>query len=361
MGHVSMATIFRREGLVQARSAEGFGQKVVGDPCVVWDPEIDGWRMVLFFQPPGHAHAVSFDRTGAPGSWSNPEPLTFTNPERFFGEGTHKPFIVLDPHLPNRAAFVEGHYWMYTVDAVGDGQEKHIHRARAVSLGGPWTLDAEVAIPRGGAGEFDELHTDVPSAYYFPELGEFVCFYMGYPRRPQESQPGNPFGSAIGAARQRPDEPRARKQGALLSPPADPRHWASGYLGGLQVLPGVTHRWVGVLNASPTKPTHDRSLTAEEPAPSLGGLAFCDEVVPLSGWTLSEAPFEWIQEIPSAALGWGEGTNLWRHHALVVGDLVRILYNSGYYGQEQMYTKVALAADLGVAPIAHPADVGVQQ
>ena len=50
---------WRRCGLVQARdqSAAG-GSSVAGDPCIVWDEELSVWRMVLFFDPPGHAHAV---------------------------------------------------------------------------------------------------------------------------------------------------------------------------------------------------------------------------------------------------------------------------------------------------------------
>lgn len=349
-----MKELFRREGLVLPRSREGEGHAVVGDPCVVWDEAAGSWRMVLFFFPPGHAESVSRTADSAPGSWSSPVPLRFANPERFYGDGTHKPFIVQDPYRPGHPAFVEGHYWLYTVDMVGDGQEKHIHRARATELGGPWLLDEEIAVPRGDAGAFDELHVDVASAFYFPESGEFACFYMGYPLRPRVDLPRNPFGSSIGLALQRPSEGRARKQGIVLDPADVPGHWAGGYLGGIQILPGLSHRWIGVVNGSPSKPSHDGSLTAEEPAPSLGGLAYCDEPLPFQGWRLADAPFEWIDELPAEALEWGEGTNLWRHHALVAGDSVRIFYNSGSYGAEQLYSKVAQAADLGIAAAAPP-------
>ena len=45
---------------------------------------------------------------------------------------------------------------------------------------------------------------------------------------------------------------------------------------------------------------------------------------------------------PTEALADGEGTNLWRQHALVLPDgRVAVYYNSGYYGQEQLYLKVS--------------------
>ena len=138
-----------RDGVVLARNAEGPGSEVVGDPCIVWDPEINGWRMILFFSPPGHASSVSFDPTGAPGTWSAPEPLTFTNPELFpAGYGTHKPFIIMDAHRPNRAAYVDGRYWLLLVNVRNGGSlhsdresvmaaGKYIHRAYAAPLAGP--------------------------------------------------------------------------------------------------------------------------------------------------------------------------------------------------------------------------------
>jgi hypothetical protein len=110
------------------------------------------------------------------------------------------------------------------------------------------------------------------------------------------------------------------------------------------------------LNGSPTKPSHDGSLTSQEPAPSLGGLAYCDEATPTKNWRLAEGPLEWIDEIPAAALAQGEGVNLWRHHAVVLGDTVRLLYNTGYYGREQTHSKAAAAADLGIAPYPLPSD-----
>src|SRR5208283_3183871 len=49
-----------RRGLILPReNQQGFG--VSGDPCIVWDAAIKGWRMVFFHDPSGHAQAVCLD------------------------------------------------------------------------------------------------------------------------------------------------------------------------------------------------------------------------------------------------------------------------------------------------------------
>src|ERR1035441_9416184 len=45
-----------RRGVVLERQRTDKG--VSGDPCIVWDEAIQGWRMVLFYDPPGHAQAI---------------------------------------------------------------------------------------------------------------------------------------------------------------------------------------------------------------------------------------------------------------------------------------------------------------
>jgi hypothetical protein len=342
-------TPWTRSGLVLQRTASGAGSEVVGDPCIVWDPDVDGWRMILFYSPPGHASSISHDPTGAPGTWSTPELLTFSNPEAFpMGFGTHKPFVVMDAYRPNRAARVNGKYWLLLVNTGAGG--KHVQRAWADTLAGPWTLENNPILPVGGPGAIDELHVDVVSGFWFEDRGEFVYYYMANNLLPRSDQPANPFGASIAWATQRLGQPVAMKQGPMINPPVVDGHWASGYLGGIQIVPGTHHRWIGVINASPTRPTHDGSLTSEEPAPCLGGLAYTDEPLPTSGWVLHSEPIEWIDKIPQEARDAGEGTNFWRQHLLVVGDTVRLLYNSGFYGQEQMYSKLAQVADLGIAP-----------
>src|SRR5262249_6442495 len=68
----TIPTTWTRQGLVLPRQGDpdGSGWGVSGDPCIVWDPDIRGWRMVLFHDPPGHAQAVCMnpDNLG-PGQW----------------------------------------------------------------------------------------------------------------------------------------------------------------------------------------------------------------------------------------------------------------------------------------------------
>jgi hypothetical protein len=342
---ISENALWARTGLVLGRTAAGNGSHVVGDPCVVWDPELSGWRMILFFDPPGHGMSVSMDPTAAPGTWSEAEPLRFTNPEALpaDGGGTHKPFVVMDANHPNAAAVVDGKYWLVTVSFRGDAREKRVQRAWATSLAGPWTLEEGELIPRGAAGEFDENHADAVSGFWFEDQQQFLYFYMGYPLDKQP-WPNSPYGNAIGVVSQRLGE-RAIKRGVALAPSEDPEHWTAGYLGGLQLMPGTDHRWVAIINGSPSAPDRLGNMTSEEPAPSLGGWAFTDSEFPLDGWVASDQPLERIEDIPVTALADGEGVNFWRHHFISAGGVDRIFYNSGTYGTEQMYSKVMVPAE----------------
>lgn len=327
-----------RKGLVLPRNPDGDGSIVVGDPCVVWDAAIEGWRMVLFYAPPGYAQSTSTDPVGAPGTWSTPEPLVFTNPDALpAGGGTHKPFIIMDAHKPNHAALVDGRYWLVTVSFVDHSRSKRVQRAWSTSLAGPWTLEEGDLIPVGELGDFDDNHVDVVSGYWFEDRQEWLYYYMGCPLTPR-LYPRTPYGSAIGWATQRPGE-RAIKRGRALEPSPEPGHWASGYLGGLQLIPGRSHRWVGLINASPTPPDRLGNLTSEEPAPCLGGIVVTNDDWPVSGWRFAEEPIEWIDQVPEQAQAAGEEHNFWRQHALVTPSRTYLFYNSGFYGNEQMYAK----------------------
>jgi len=78
---------------------------------------------------------------------------------------------------------------------------------------------------------------------------------------------------------------------------------ASGYLGGVQPVPGKFHRWIAMVNASPTAPVFgDGAVHAEEPPPSLGGFAVCDEQWPVKNWRFLDQPMEWIEQIPRPPL-----------------------------------------------------------
>lgn len=100
-----------REGLVVARDERGGGCSVAGDPCIVWDEELPGWRMFLFYSPPGHAQCICRSREQiGPGCWETVSPLLFTNPEDLQGGATHKPFVIMDAFKPNTAARMNERY-----------------------------------------------------------------------------------------------------------------------------------------------------------------------------------------------------------------------------------------------------------
>jgi hypothetical protein len=74
--------VWRRSELIIQRSLGGPGSSEVGDPCVVRDDDIDGWRMFLFFDPPGCGHAICPQGLDpGPGHWKLEGPLVFTNPQ----------------------------------------------------------------------------------------------------------------------------------------------------------------------------------------------------------------------------------------------------------------------------------------
>jgi hypothetical protein len=332
----SIPEAWTRRGVVLPRTRHGAGSSVCGDPCIVWDDQIGGWRMFLFYDPPGNAQAVcqQGDDLG-PGHWKFEGPLRVTNPQAV--GGFHKPFIVMDPDHPNRAAKIDGRYCLLVVSFRGG--HKQVQRAWSDKLAGPWTFESEILIPVGKEQEFDAKHTDAVTGYYFAERKEFLYFYMGYPRRRQPRKISL-YGSAQAVAIQKLGEP-ARKLGVVLEPCQQTGHWASGWVGGLQLLRGDKHRWVAVVNASPTAPDPEhKDVWTEEPPPSLGGFAWCDEEWPVRGWHFAPTPIEWVKDIPKAALETGEGYNLWRQFIHVLPDgRAQLFYNSGYYGQEQLYMK----------------------
>ena len=334
--------VWQHAGVVIPRKQVGAASSVAGDPCIVWDDTLPGWRMVLFYEPPGHGQAIcrTPEQVG-PGHWEFLGPLRFANPEAILGGHTHKPFIIMTPDGGNRAARIDGRYGLVTVSTLAG--HKVIQQAWSESLAGPWELEPDPLLSPGADGDFDAKHVDAVTAYYFSERREVLYFYMGYPRQAQ-ARAISPHGSAQAAAVRRLGEARAQKLGIILPPCQVPGHWASGWVGGLQLLPGRTHRWLGLANASPTAPNPgDRADSREEPPPSLGGFAYCDADWPVSGWKWMSEPIERIEDVPAAARAWGEGTNLWRHHILqTASGSLALFYNSGYYGQEQLYLKQAV-------------------
>ncbi|MFI5387482.1 MAG: hypothetical protein ACHQ50_15345, partial [Fimbriimonadales bacterium] len=238
---------WQRRGLVLERK-QGSQFGVSGDPCIVWDDQIGGWRMFLFYSPPGHAQAICMNRDDiGPGQWKFVGPLEVANPEAV--GGFHKPFIVMDPDKPNHAAKIDGRYCLLVV-SFKNGR-KQVQRAWSGRLAGPWTFDPEPVIPPGVDPDFDAKHTDAVTGYYFAKRKEFLYFYMGYPQKAQPRKI-SPYGSAQAVATQGLGDKVATKRGVILEPCQQPGHWASGWVGGLQLLKGKEHRWVAVVNASPT-------------------------------------------------------------------------------------------------------------
>jgi hypothetical protein len=339
-----IADNWTRQGLVLGRATDYDSYHVVGDPSIVWDDEASSWRMFLFYDPPGHGHAVSRSiNEFGPGDWTFEGPICFTNPEAFCGINAHKPYILTEAHRPNMAAKIGGKFTLLIVVCLNGS--KIVQAAHATSLGGPWTLDTWPLIDVGGQDDFDGRHVDAVSGVYFPEREEILYFYMGYPLAAQP-QALSPYGSSQGAAVQKVGCASISKLGRILPPAEKTGHWAAGWVGGLQLLPGRTHRWIALINASPTAPDYgDQNVYREEPPPSLGGFAYCDEEFPDRNWTFCDKPIEWIENVPQSALDEGEGYNLWRQHILVTkGGEFALFYNSGYYGKEQLFLKIGLPA-----------------
>jgi hypothetical protein len=117
----------------------GPGSSVVGDPCIVRDDEIDGWRMFLFFAPPGCGQAVCpAGLEPGPGHWKLERPVVFTNPKDLCGGSTHKPYMVMDAHRPNYAAKIEGQYRLLSVSS--QNGHKVVQQSLSEKLAGPWTV-----------------------------------------------------------------------------------------------------------------------------------------------------------------------------------------------------------------------------
>lgn len=330
-------------GVILRRETAGVGG-VVGDPCIVWDDGINGWRMFLFVEKPGIGQALCLDKNHiGPGQWKYQGPIKFTNPQDVIGGYTHKPYVVQDAYHPNHAACIDGQYYLVTASTLRGAGDSHkvVQRAGASSLAGPWTIEKGPLIDRGDHDEFDAKHVDAVSGFYFEDRREILYFYMGYPEVAQP-HPISPYGSAQAAAVQQVGSNQATKLGIILPPSTTSGHWASGYVGGLQILPGKEHRWIALANASPTPPNPQLSERwREEPPPSLGGFAYCDEAWPVRHWHWYPEPIEWLKDLPAEAIQDGEGVNLWRHHLLMLpSGRSAIFYNSGAYGTEQLYLKL---------------------
>ncbi|MCC7145313.1 MAG: hypothetical protein IT443_02585 [Phycisphaeraceae bacterium] len=343
---------WHRLGCVLPRGPVGsFDSAVTGDPCIVWDQQLAQWRMFYFAMVHDHRGAVcnigqAVCRSAAdvgPGSWEKIGPVQWANPRDLLSN-PHKPAVLIDPRYPNQPALVDNRYWLLAV--VLRGCKKCVQAASGPTLAGPWQIQPKPILEPGPADAFDGYHAETVTAWWFPDRQSALLFYKGYPLHAQPDQPRSPWGSSNAPALWSPSvsSPQpAQKLSPILKPSSDPSHWTAGWIGGLQLFPARAGGWFGLFNASPTPPVSvEQEKYMREPAPSLGGWAHTPQAWPISGWKPLDEPIERIASIPPAALQVGEGTNLWRHHALLTPDgKMTIFYNTGSYGREQMFARQA--------------------
>ena len=323
-----------------------FDADVTGDPCIVWDEQLNTYHMFYFAQRHengeevncvAHAVAATPEQVG-PGMWTKLGPLEFLNPGDLCN-GTHKPWILMNPYCPGIPAKIDGVYRLFTVTF--RDKNKMIQLATAASLSGPWTVKSEPVLDIGLESDFDGYHVDTVTAYWFGSRSEILIFYKGYPRTSQKDQTLSPYGSSSAVAVMKLTDSKARKQGKVISPSNELGHWTSGWTSGMQLFPAKQGGWYALFTASHSAPSsieHEPSM--REPAPSLGGWAYTPEEWPVKGWTVEAKPITTIEELPEEAKAWGENTNLWRHHILMLQDgQAYLFYNSGSYGRERMFVR----------------------
>jgi hypothetical protein len=324
---------------------------VTGDPCIVWDESRNAYRMFYFAQrhgPGGERNSVAQAVSTSPeavgaGAWRKLGPIRYTNPGLLPDGQTHKPWVLMDPHRPNQAVAIDGQFLLFSVSY--DHGHKLVQLARCPSLEGPWTLQPGHVLQPGTGSEHDGWHVDTVTAYWFADRGRILLFYKAYPGAPQIDQPLSPWGSSLCAAEMEPGDVEARKLGVLVAPTPRTGHWMSGWASGLQLVPAAGGGWFGLMTGSPTPPAPvSEQPRMREPAPSLGGWAHTGQPWPVSGWTVDREPIRRIDDLPEEARRMGMGTNLWRHHLLVVpgtggrpGGRAYLYHNSGAYGDERLF------------------------
>ena len=333
---------------------KGYDSRVVGDPCIIWDQEIENWRMFYFAGGytdqgdrrvgTGMALSKSPELIG-PGDWKKIGPVEIENEEGFMNPfGWHKWWVVMDGTRNNHAALIKGKYWaVFTCTVKTDpdkGGNKHIQVASSPSLSGPWYVNP-VPVLSPDEDWFDGRHCDTPTAYYFEDKNEVAIFYKAYPKFEQDEQPGSRFGSGTVLATWHPDREKAKKI-KIIQRPGQMKAWNQGWMSTPQIFYDEKNKnWYGLINGSPTAPEDD---SHREPAPSLGGWVLCNPGKWLDGeWGPDSlnSPFLYPQDLTREQLEAGLGVNFWRHHLMVTPDgKKRIFFNSGPYGKEQMYSLV---------------------
>lgn len=322
---------------------------VVGDPCIVWDEMIERWRMFYFAQMEGKdSTCMAISRSPdevAGGDWSKEGPVEILGESEVKSLNmVHKWWVVTDARLPNHPAKINGKYLSLFVTRIPDSEPiahsiKVIQFAEAETLNGPWKILPDLIIESDCDDFVDSLNCDTPTAYWFWERDEVLIYYKAYPRRPIAESPFSPYGSCLVSVWLDPRKRAFSAKKTVLRPQQNT--WAQGWVGGLHLICRENGKWIGLINASSTPPeeTCDR-----EPAPSMGGWAICEDACPDGVWTLDteRSPFLRTENLEATAIEAGVGVNFWRHHLLIMrsGEM-RIFFNSGKYGHEQMYSLVS--------------------
>ena len=340
--------------ILKRSPGKAFDSGVVGDPCIVWDENLNTWRMFYFAggydldgkagSRTGMALSKSQEEIG-PGDWFKIEPVRIANEDALlYKYSWHKWWIIMDAKKNNRAAKIKGKYWAVfgctTPSKTGKGSNKNLQVASADNLSGPWTVNPTPVLSPD-ENWFDGRHCDTPTAYWFEDMKEVIIFYKAYPKISQDMQPGSPFGSGTVIARWHPDKAKAEKIKAIQRP-GQFKGWNQGWMSTPQIFYNAeVNQWYGLINGSPTPPEDNSN---REPAPSLGGWVKCEPGKWVDGdWgpdTLY-SPFLYPEKLTEAELKAGLGVNFWRHHLLETpGGKRRIFFNSGKYGTEQMYSLV---------------------
>jgi len=319
---------------------DSYDRRVVGDPCIVWDDSVQRWRMFYFASgTSGASTAMALSESAeeiGPGDWQKIGLIRFTNPEALLNsKNWHKWWVVMEARRPNRAARIDGRYRALFV-TTETGGVKHIQVASSDVLEGPWTVRPQ-PILSPDPDRMDGLHCDTPTAFWLEEQQKVLIYYKAYPRLAQKEQPGSPFGSCTVAAWWHPAAELATKGRPVMRPGRSSRDWNRGWTSGAQLLyHKETNRWYSLTSGSPTPPEAD---SHREPAPSLAGWA---AVRGFEGeWAVDNetGPLRYPKDLSPEEIEAGLGVNFWRHHLLVTpGGQVRIFFNSGAYGKEQMYS-----------------------
>ncbi len=327
-----------------------FDSHVVGDPCIVWDKEINTWRMFYFAMgraedgeellSAGMAKSKSAEEIG-PDDWEKLGQVQITNPQDFTYEiGWHKWWVIMDAYKPNRAAKIEGKYWSIftcTTPNKEGGNNKYMQVASAERLAGPWTVVKQPVLSPD-ENWFDGLHCDTPTAYWLGDQNKVAIFYKAYPKYAQPEQKESAFGSGTVLAYWHPNQPEAKKV-KILQRPGQSKAWNQGWMSTPQVFYDASKKqWYGLINGSPTPPVDE---SHREPAPSLGGWVVSGPEGLESDWSPDtvNSPFRYPKDLNQEELDGGIGVNFWRHHLLITPEgKARIFFNSGQYGTEQMYS-----------------------